>query len=209
MGDERVSGAVGRAPSPGETIAGKYRVERLLGRGGMGIVCEATHMLLERRVAVKVLAPEVALNPEAVARFLNEARAAARITSEHVVSVLDVGIADSGLPYIVMELLDGQDVAALLRERGPLAPAFAVDLLVEALDGVAHAHAHGIIHRDLKPSNLFLATRPDRTTVVKVLDFGISKLTPAQGSASRGVLTKAASVLGSPLYMSRSCSGDM
>ena len=189
-----------RLPAVGDVLAGKYRLLDVLGRGGMGIVFEAHHELLDRRVAIKVLAPEVLGNHEAVTRFLNEARAAARITSDRVVQVLDVGLLADGLPFMVMERLEGLDLAQLLHNQGPIAVEDVVDLLLEGLEGVAHAHFEGIVHRDLKPSNLFLARRPDRTSAVKVLDFGISKITAAD--PSRGGVTATSTVIGSPLYMS-------
>ena len=189
-------------PEPGELLAGKYRLKSVLGRGGMGIVFEVHHELLDRAVAIKVLAPEVLGSQEAVSRFMNEARAAAKITSDRVVHVLDVGVLDGGLPFMVMEKLDGRDLGDLLREPGALDVDVVVDLLVEAAEGVAHAHVEGIIHRDLKPSNLFLAERPDRSTVVKVLDFGISKLTSPGGGSTSGSVTSTNTILGSPLYMS-------
>ncbi len=185
---------------PGELIAGKYKLVEVLGRGGMGVVFGAYHEMLDRRVALKVLAPEVLESPLAVSRFLNEARNVARIASEHVVQVLDVGLLEGGLPYMVMERLEGEDLGRLLGERAHLPVPATIDILLEATEGVAHAHAQGIIHRDLKPSNLFLARRADGSTIVKVLDFGISKLTRAD--ASSGNVTSTSAILGSPLYMS-------
>jgi serine/threonine-protein kinase len=164
----------------------------------MGVVYDAHHQLLDRRVAVKVLAPEVLANREAVARFLNEARAAARISTPHVVQVLDVGMLDGGLPFMVMERLEGTDLAEVLKRESPLGIPRAVDLLLEGIEGVAHAHLEGVLHRDLKPSNFFLARRSDGSTLVKVLDFGISKVTGGAG----GSVTSTNAVLGSPLYMS-------
>jgi serine/threonine protein kinase len=147
-----------------------------------------------------VLGPEVLRNKEAVARFFNEARAVARIDSDRVVRMLDLGVLADGLPFMVMERLEGVDLGDLLKERGPLPVAEAVDLVVEALEGVSHAHFEGIVHRDLKPSNLFLARGPDGARAVKVLDFGISKMSSLPQNAGR--LTATSAVLGSPLYMS-------
>jgi serine/threonine-protein kinase len=186
--------------SPGQLLAGKYRIGRILGEGGMGVVYTAEHELLGQKVALKLMRPALGVGPRARVRFLNEARNASRIQSDHVVRVLDVGLLDSGAPFIVMELLDGADLAAVARERGaPLPIAQTVDWLLEAIDAIAHAHAMGIVHRDLKPSNLFLSKRPDGTRRIKVLDFGISKAIhfPA---ASASTATNA--VLGTPLYMS-------
>ncbi|MBX3220151.1 MAG: protein kinase [Labilithrix sp.] len=190
-------------PRPGDMIAGKYLLDRLLGQGGMGAVFAAKHVKLSKAVAIKIMLAD-ASNPEAAQRFINEGRAAANIQNEHVVRVDDVD-EEMGYAYMVLELLDGEDLAQVL-ERDParrLLPHVAVGYVLEALKGVAQAHAIGIVHRDLKPSNLFLARRKDGTLVVKVLDFGISK---AQGSsalaASPSALTSTKAMLGSPLYMS-------
>jgi serine/threonine-protein kinase len=178
----------------GEVVAGKYRIDELIAAGGMGIVFAATHLTLRTRVAVKVL--RGLADEAAVKRFLREARAAAMIDSEHVARVLDCGTAE-GIPYMVIEHLSGRDLAAELKHRGPLPACEAVDLLAEALEGIAAAHALGIIHRDLKPSNLFLADRPGGRRIVKVLDFGVSKL----AAESSEILTHAEAALGSPGYM--------
>ncbi len=184
----------------GDVINGKYRVERVLGEGAMGIVFAALDAALDRRVAIKVLQPEMASQPQAAARFLREARTAAKIRSEHVCRVLDVDRLESGAPFMVMELLEGRDLDAVVGERGGrLPPDEVAELLLQACEAIAEAHAHGIVHRDLKPANLFLTTRSDGSTLVKVLDFGISKgpLGP------QGVeLTAPGSAVGSPLYMS-------
>jgi eukaryotic-like serine/threonine-protein kinase len=183
----------------GEIIAGKYRVGRVLGQGGMGVVVAATHLQLDQEVALKFLLPEALKQPEVVARFTREARAAAKIQSEHVARVLDVGELASGEPYMVMEYLDGEDLDQALRRRGSLPVAEAVGYLLEGCEAVAEAHALGIIHRDLKPANLYLARRPGGTPTVKVLDFGISK-SPA-GAGDPG-LTQTSAMFGSPPYMS-------
>ena len=191
-----------RLPEPPETLAGKYRLERTLGRGGMGVVYLAHHELLGRHVAVKLMLPEIARNPEAVARFLNEARAAARIQNEHVARVMDVGTLESGLPYIVMEYLRGADLGDQLARNGPLPVEMAVDYVLQALEAIAEAHAAGIVHRDLKPSNLFVAVGEDGAPRVKVLDFGISKAGAPADAAVSPSLTSTSAVLGSPYYMS-------
>ena len=185
---------------PGQVLAGKYRIERVLGQGGMGVVVEATHLQLEDRVAIKFWLPEALANPEAVGRFAREARAAGKIKGEHVARVIDVGTLETGAPFMVMEYLHGRDLSAVVREGGPLPPAQAVDAVLQACEALAEAHALGIVHRDLKPANLFVTTRPDGTPAVKVLDFGISKVT--NPSSSDHALTKTTSVMGSPLYMS-------
>ncbi|MBX3262991.1 MAG: serine/threonine protein kinase, partial [Labilithrix sp.] len=195
--------AAAQLPRPGDTIAGKYVLDRLLGQGGMGAVFAAKHIKLSKAVAIKIMLAD-ASNPEAAQRFINEGRAAANIQNEHVVRVDDVD-EERGYAYMVLELLEGEDLAQVL-ERDPahrLAPHVAVGYVLQALKGVIQAHAIGIVHRDLKPSNLFLAKRKDGSVVVKVLDFGISK---AQGSsalaASPSALTSTKAMLGSPLYMS-------
>ena len=184
-------------PEPGEIIVGKYRIEHLIGLGGMGCVAAATHLGLEQRVAIKFLLARYASNPQHVMRFEREAKAAARLKSDHVTKVLDVGVLPSGTPYMVMELLEGEDLAARL-QHGPLSVADAADILLEAGEGLAEAHRAGIVHRDLKPGNLFLARQSDGSTRVKVLDFGISKIVDGPGTD----LTKTSTLMGSPLYMS-------
>lgn len=191
----------GEPLAPGTIVAGKYRIERPLGEGGMGWVLVATHMQLEQRVAIKLLRAEhAAERPDAVARFLREARAAARIQSDHVARVSDFGTLDDGSPYLVMEYLEGQDLEGLLKD-GPLAVAKAVDYALQACEGLAEAHAAGIVHRDLKPANLFLARRSDGSVRVKIIDFGISKIAPAPGSSEQLGMTSTQSLMGSPLYM--------
>jgi eukaryotic-like serine/threonine-protein kinase len=179
-------------------IAGKYRYERVLGQGGMGVVIEARHTTLDERVAIKMLLPEYAAHDQATARFLREAKAAARIKSPHVARVSDVGALDSGIPYMVMEFLEGSDVAAILAERGRLPASDAVEYVIQAADAIAEAHALGIVHRDLKPANLFVAHHSDGSPYVKVLDFGISKM--ADDSADS--LTRTTATMGSAYYMS-------
>ncbi len=186
----------------GEILAGKYRVERVLGQGGMGVVVAARHVELDELVALKFLLPEALSEPEAVARFLKEARAAVRIKSEHVARVHDVGQLDSGAPYIVMEYLEGSDLGALLRKRPVLPVEDVIDYVLQACEAIANAHSLGIVHRDLKPSNLMLVVRSDGSECIKVLDFGISKVSSIAGRESSMNMTKTAAVLGSPLYMS-------
>jgi serine/threonine-protein kinase len=187
---------------PGEVIAqGRYRIERVVGEGGMGVVVLATHVGFDDKVAIKLLRPEVADNPEHVQRFLREGRAARKIRSEHVVQVTDVGTLESGAPYMVMEYLEGEDLAARLARTGPLSYPEAVELLLQACEAIAEAHVIGIVHRDLKPSNLFAVERRGGARFIKVLDFGISKITGGAGTTS-GALTHTRSTMGSPLYMS-------
>jgi eukaryotic-like serine/threonine-protein kinase len=184
--------------NPGDVIADKYRIERVLGAGGMGVVVVATHLQLDQLVAIKFLRPAVAKKPENVERFAREARAAAKIQSEHVARVLDVAIGEGGVPYMVMEYLEGKDLETTLEEQGRLPIDNVVDYILQALEALAEAHAAGIVHRDLKPANIFLARRADGSSVVKVLDFGISKL--IRGSSPQ--ITTTSAQMGSPLYMS-------
>jgi serine/threonine-protein kinase len=188
-------------PGPGELLAGKYRIERLLGRGGMGAVFAANHELLGRRVAIKVLLTDTAQSQEGLARFLNEARAAARLDSEHVARLMDFGALDNGLPFMVLEFLAGQDLGQVLSQRGPLPIPEVVDYVLQVCEALAQAHAAGIVHRDLKPSNLFLAQRVDGSMRIKVLDFGISKVSDPSSLTPKS-LTSTRSLLGTPYYMS-------
>ena len=185
--------------NPGDVLAGKYRVERVLGMGGMGVVVAATHLELGQLVALKFLLPAAELNAEATARFIREARAAVRISSEHVARVTDVGRLENGAPYMVMEYLEGVDLGEHV--KGAHLPIdAAADFVLQACEAIAVAHALGIVHRDLKPANLFVTIRPDGTPLIKVLDFGISKVVGI--NEQNPSLTKTSAVMGSPLYMS-------
>jgi serine/threonine-protein kinase len=200
---------------PGSVIAGKYRVERLIGQGGMGVVLAARHLGLDEMVAVKLIREGVAEGSQALARFQREARAAARIKSEHVARVLDVDRLPEGEPYIVMELIDGTDLHALTKRRGALEHGDAAHYILQACEGLAEAHALGMVHRDLKLKNLFLTRRRDGRPLIKVIDFGVVKLTrdadpPASRSSPDGpthaaqtevTLTGAAMLVGSVHYM--------
>jgi serine/threonine protein kinase len=183
--------------APGTLIANKYRTERVIGEGGMGIVVAARHVELGRRVAIKLVRKE-ALAAGSVERLLREARAAALIESEHVGRVLDVGRTKAGEPYLVLEYLDGQDLHARLASGPPARVADAVSWILQACEGHAAAHARGFVHRDLKPSNLFLARSPDGREIVKLLDFGLAKSVDADD----GRITATGAILGSPSYMS-------
>jgi serine/threonine-protein kinase len=183
-------------PDVGDVVGGKYRLLRLLGEGGMGVVFEAEHLRLKQNVAIKYLRPDVLAMPDAVQRFDREARAICRMRGPHVAHVLDVDADALGRPYMVMELLRGRDLEAELQDRGALPIAEAVDWVLQACAAVAEAHAAGIVHRDLKPSNLFLAEEAG-VRVLKVLDFGISKL-----ARDEPAVTSTAITLGTPLYMS-------
>jgi eukaryotic-like serine/threonine-protein kinase len=191
------------APQPGDVLADKYRVESVLGVGGMGMVLLVRHIELGQEMAIKVMLPGVVHDDQAGMRFVREARAAAAIQSEHVVRIFDVGTFDSGLPYMVMELLRGKDLSQVLARETRLAVEDAVDYVLQASHAIAEAHARGIVHRDLKPSNLFVTTRSNGTPLVKVLDFGISKAMNLDADLpSSANLTKTSAIMGSPLYMS-------
>ena len=182
----------------GDILAGKYKVEKILGMGGMGVVVAAEHIALSQKVALKFVLPGALSDTQSVERFLREARAAVRLKSEHVAKVLDVGTLENGAPYMVMEYLEGADLGSVLSERGPLPIEAACDYVVQACEAVAEAHSLGIIHRDIKPQNLFLTQRVGGGPMIKVLDFGVSKVT---GPSSKN-LTQTTAVMGSPLYMS-------
>jgi serine/threonine-protein kinase len=196
------SGEVTAGVRDGDILAGKYRVERVLGSGGMGVVVAAYHMQLHQRVAIKFLLPEALSNSEAVERFAREARAAVKITSEHVARVIDVGTLETGAPFMVMEFLEGHDLAQWVRLRGSLPLEQAVDFALQACEALAEAHTLGIVHRDLKPANLFIVRGADALHCVKVLDFGISKAVGPAAAGQDAALTRTTAVLGSPLYMS-------
>ncbi|WP_437969743.1 serine/threonine-protein kinase [Sorangium sp. So ce260] len=185
----------------GDVLAGKYRVEQIVGAGAMGTIVAAWHLELEQRVAMKFLHSPGAEGGDPAERFRREARALARIKSEHVARVLDVGSLQDGNPYMVMEFLDGNNLAEEIRARGPLPVMEAIGYILQVIEAMAEAHAAGIVHRDLKPANLFLARRPDGGRTIKVLDFGISK-SMLGSSRDELALTKTAALLGSPLYMS-------
>jgi eukaryotic-like serine/threonine-protein kinase len=183
---------------PGQVLLNKYRIERVLGRGGMGTVALAHHLHLDTPVAIKFLNAEMLDKATVVKRFLREAQAAARLQSEHVCRVSDVGVLDSGAPYMVMELMQGMDLHQMVLDHGRPPPGELVDYMLQACEALAEAHAHGIVHRDLKPGNLFLARRPDGSSILKVLDFGISKA----GTTLDEEITHTHAVLGTPAYMS-------
>jgi serine/threonine protein kinase len=186
-------------PSVGDVLDGRYRIDAVIGRGGTSIVYRATHVMLEQECALKVLSPAAARVPDNAARLAWEARVTARLRSQHVARVLDAGTStESGLPYLAMELLKGEDLAAVLASRGRLPVRSACSCIASACEALATAHARGIVHRDLKPANLFLARGPGNERVLKVLDFGISR---EVGVCVRESLTDPGTVLGTPLYM--------
>jgi serine/threonine-protein kinase len=185
----------------GDVIDQKYRVTRLIGKGGMGSVYEGEHMLVERRVAIKVLDP--ALERErAIARFEQEARAAGRIGNEHILDIYDIGSLPDGSRYLVMEYLDGETLRARIHRLGRITPRVAVPLVLELLDGLGAAHRVGIVHRDLKPDNVFLVRqKAGRSDFVKLIDFGVSRFESAS-SEDRMRMTVTGAVVGTPHYLS-------
>ncbi|HVJ17096.1 MAG TPA: serine/threonine-protein kinase [Polyangiaceae bacterium] len=191
-------------PMVGTTIADKYELVRLVGLGGMGAVYEGRNAATLKRVAVKILnSPELAQSPQVVKRFFREARASSVIESDHVVQVFDSGTdPNTGHPYMVMELLNGQDLEHTLQHYGALAPLPAAKLVLQAATGLAKAHEQGIVHRDIKPANLYLTNRENGELVIKILDFGIAKVKMEALSETASGMTREGSMLGTPLYMS-------
>ena len=188
----------------GDTINDAYKVERVIGAGGMAVVVSALDLRTPRRVAIKVLIRKAAIHPEVLKRFDREQRVVQQLRGEHVARCLDGGVYKNA-PYMVMEYLQGSDLAHLLKVQGPLPIDQAVEYLLQTCRAVAEAHAFGIIHRDLKPGNLFLTRRADGSPRIKVLDFGIAKaIEPPSigGSGETTQLTKTTTVMGSPFYMS-------
>jgi serine/threonine-protein kinase len=189
----------------GTTLDGKYKIQKLLGAGAMGQVFQAEHAATGRRVAVKVISsPDFVRDQTVVTRFQREARAAGAIDTQHITQVLDAGVDhESGLPFLVMEFMTGEDLQQLIKRIGPLAPDLALRVVAQGCLGLAKAHDAGVVHRDMKPANLFLAKRDAGEIIIKVLDFGIAKVKMDQAHETESAgLTKTGSMLGSPLYMS-------
>ncbi len=185
----------------GLVVGGKFRLDAMIGQGGMGSVWSATHLALGNRIAIKLVSREFVRSPDALRRFDAEAKAAARLQSRHVVQVYDSGTLEDSTPYIAMELLSGQTLQSRIESGGPVSLAETVDILAQASKGLGRAHALGIVHRDIKPDNIFLAQSPDdEGYTVKILDFGVAKLSQASDRDSSS--TKTGTVLGTPLYMS-------
>ncbi|HQP38950.1 MAG TPA: serine/threonine-protein kinase, partial [Polyangiaceae bacterium] len=186
-----------RQSREGEILAGKYRLERLLGRGAVGFVYRAQNTLIGRTVAIKLLRPEHATDDTVVARFLREARAANMVRHPNVVDVLDIGQDDEGVPFIVEEFLEGEDLACYVKNQGGrLAPARALDILIPVAEAVGFAHSKGVVHRDLKPENVYLA-RAEGRVVPKLLDFGLSRI---KAGSSEIRVTATGVTMGSPAY---------
>ncbi|HYP97796.1 MAG TPA: serine/threonine-protein kinase [Polyangiaceae bacterium] len=183
----------------GATVGGKYRIDRIIGRGGMGAVFQATNLAIGKRVALKFLDHEAAQNREACLRFQREAEAAGMAESAHIVQIFDSGVTDGGLPFLVMELLTGEDLRARLRREGRLSVPAALRIVGQVLRALLRAHEAGIVHRDLKPDNVFLCARDDDPSFVKLVDFGISKVAHSRPADT---LTRRGTVLGTAFYMS-------
>jgi len=195
---ESPKGFAGRAPTIGEIFEGRFAIERIIGHGGMGYVVQAMHVELEQFVAIKLLSPAHEFDERSSQRLLREARACARIKSQHVVRVLDVAVGRGAPSYIVMEYLEGEDLSQHLKRVGPLTVAKAVEVVAQAGEAIGEAHRLGVVHRDLKPANLFLCAGSSGVDfTIKVLDFGISKV---DSDASQS-LTQPNSLLGSPGYV--------
>jgi tRNA A-37 threonylcarbamoyl transferase component Bud32 len=187
-------------PLIGLVLSDRYRIVRKLGEGGMGTVYQAEHALIEKRIALKVLFPELTRRTDLVARFLQEAKSASRIGHENVIDISDFGQSPEGLVYIAMELLDGHDLSQIIKAEGPQPWSRARPILMQIAKALRAAHEHGIIHRDMKPENVFLIQRDGRPDFVKVLDFGIAKVVNVDDGGPR--LTQAGMIFGTPEYMS-------
>jgi len=187
--------ATARAPLIGETLGDAYRVVRLMGEGAMGGIFEARQLRLDKRVAIKVLARELAANGEALLRFHREAEITSQLGHPHIINVFDFGTTDNGQPYLVMEYLEGEDLAYLLQRKGSLSLTATVRIIKQVASALAETHAKGVVHRDLKPANIFIV-RVQGEDFAKVLDFGISKV-----RAASTALTNASTLMGTPMYM--------
>jgi serine/threonine-protein kinase len=203
---KRLLGGTAAIPKAGDLVDGKYRILGAIGEGGVGTILEAHHELLDKDVALKLIALEPSPNTSAAAlaeRFLVEARAAAKVESPHVARVMDVGTLDSGAPFMVMERLEGCNLEELLALEGKLSVEDTVDFVMQALQGLAHAHVLGVVHRDPKPANLFLARQPDGSAVIKIVDFGLAMLLDEAGRRQVSTrVTGSGGLVGSPVYMS-------
>ncbi|MBK8173287.1 MAG: serine/threonine protein kinase [Sandaracinaceae bacterium] len=193
----------GEDPLVGIVLHERYKILRRIGEGGMGIVYEATHVVIEKKVALKVLRDDFSSRPEVVERFRQEAKSASRIGHEHIVDISDFGETPSGASYFVMEMLVGEDLADLLAREGTLAPRRAAHILIQCCKALGAAHSKGIVHRDMKPENIFLITREDQADFVKIVDFGIAKMSDIETAGAPGrKLTKTGMIFGTPEYMS-------
>ena len=192
-------------PQPADSLIGntldRYKILSLIGKGGMGVVYEAEHTQLGKRVAIKLILEKYANDVEAIARFQREALAASRIGNPHIIDVSDIGTAPDGRTFVVMELLTGLPLSRVVQQSGPMPPWRAVMIMRQVLRAVGAAHGKGIVHRDLKPDNIFLLSQDDQQDFVKLLDFGISKIIDSEASVAATKLTVTGMVIGTPLYM--------
>ena len=203
-----MSDNLGRVERPAEAqlegavVAGKYRIRRVVGAGSMGVVCEAQHLEIGKRLAIKLIDASLAGMSDIAQRFRQEARAASLVESQHIVQVFDVGTDQRLGLYLVMEYLTGRDLAKVISMEKRLPPDEAVRIGIQVARGLAKAHEAGVVHRDLKPANIFLTDREDDKPLVKILDFGISKVIDASRADAKLKLTRAGTVVGTPQYMS-------
>jgi tRNA A-37 threonylcarbamoyl transferase component Bud32 len=190
-------------PNIGRILGERYKILRQIGEGGMGLVYEAEHVAIEKRVALKILRDDFSSRSEVVERFKQEAKSASRIGNAHIVDISDFGTTPSGASYFVMELLDGDDLANILQAEGTLPIPRACDILLQCCKALGAAHAKGIVHRDMKPENIFLTNRDGRSDFVKIVDFGIAKMNDIETPGAPGrKLTKTGMIFGTPEYMS-------
>src|SRR4051794_14228506 len=201
LDEQRQRAREAREELVGKTIAGRYALHRVIGHGGMGAVYEGEHLGIGKKVAVKFVDPEWATDERVVKRFAREARAMSAIESAHIVTVFDAGSED-GRPYLVMELLRGEDLGQRLRRLRRIPQREAMHVIAQVLKGLARAHAAGIVHRDLKPDNVFLVKHDTDPLFAKIVDFGISKIERPRANTSPLALTGRGTVLGTPFYMS-------
>jgi eukaryotic-like serine/threonine-protein kinase len=198
-------GVEGSDPLIGQTLAGRYKIVRKIGEGGMGIVYEAVHVIIEKRVALKVLREDFSHREDVVERFRQEAKSASRIGHEHIVDISDFGITPGGAHFFVMEFLQGNDLADELERRGPLPTRRAIEIVLQCCKALGAAHAKGIVHRDMKPENIYLLSRDTGEDFVKIVDFGIAKMSEIDetGASTPGRrLTRTGMIFGTPEYMS-------
>ncbi|MBK9145486.1 MAG: serine/threonine protein kinase [Candidatus Melainabacteria bacterium] len=192
----------------GTTIADKYHIESLLGRGGMSVVYKAKHLLMDRTVAVKMLRQDLVSVPQLLERFKQESKAVSALRHQNIITVFDFGLLPDATPYLIMDYLEGQTLAEILKTEKRLSPERALPLFAQACDALAHSHSRGVVHRDIKPGNLLVRQEPDGTESLTIFDFGIAKMLGQDGSTINK-LTSSGEVFGSPLYMSpEQCSGE-
>jgi serine/threonine-protein kinase len=189
-------------------FAGRYKIERVIGKGGMGVVYKARHLLMERTVAIKVLYPESASDLKAVAQFKKESQAASALKHHNIVSVYDFGVTEAGQPFLVMDYINGVSLDKLFQEKEHIEPLRHVDMFLQVCDGLAVTHTHGLVHCDLKPSNIMVEKDATGKDSIKIVDFGLAKVMPVSASV-QARLTDAFEITGSPLYMSpEHCKGN-